>query len=170
MLTVNFLREIFSYDPATGIFTWNVREGIHKSWNTKYAGKETGSLDAYGYLVLRINGKTYKAHRVAWAYVTGDWPPTEIEIDHKNGIRSFNAFKNLRLANDQQNAVNAKIRKDNKSGAKGVSWHHRNQKWQAQINEDGRRTSLGYFNTVEAAKVTYQKRAEQLYGEFVRAL
>lgn len=166
-MDVDNLKKMLSYDPKSGIFTWKTRDDVPDSWNTKYAGLQAGSIDAYGYVVLRICAKTYKAHRIAWLYMTGSTPPDGIEIDHRNGIRSDNSFSNLRLANDEQNAVNARIRHDNRSGVKGVSWHRRIGKWQAQINEHGKRRSLGYFDQIASAQAAYETRAAELHGEFV---
>lgn len=169
-LTAEYLRDILIYDIVYGDFVWKFREDVPASWNTKYAGKIAGSLDAQGYWVIRINNGHYKAHRLAWTYITGEDIPKEIEIDHKNGKRSENDFFNLRKADDVQNAVNAGIRKDNKSGYKGVSWHRRSGKWQAQINDNGIRKSLGYFDLPEEASQTYQIRAREMHGEFVRKI
>lgn len=169
MPSTTFLRGILDYDPLTGVFVWRVRFDVPEAWNTKFAGQKAGSIDADGYWVIRIGKKVYKGHRMAWTYVTGQTLSEEIEIDHRNGVRLDNSFDNLRLANDQQNAVNAKIRRDNHSGAKGVSWHRARSKWQVQINENGRRRNIGYFDDIETARATYQKRAVALHGEFVRA-
>lgn len=168
MPSTTFLRGILAYDPVTGDFTWRERFDVPAWWNSRYAGQSASNTDTYGYRVLRINGKTYKAHRIAWVYVTGRAIPEGAEIDHKNGVRSDNRFDNLRLASDEQNAANAKMRRDNKSGMKGVSWHRRVGKWAAQINVNGRRKHLGYFDTVESAHVVYQKHAVALHSSFVR--
>jgi len=170
MLTHDELKSIFSYDPFAGHFLWKHRNDVPAWWNTKYAGKRAGSLDAYGYVVLRINARTFKAHRIAWFYVIGEMPKTDVEIDHINGNRLDNSIANLRLANDLQNAANSGVRRDNISGVKGVSWHRRAGKWQAQINECGRRTSLGYFDKISDAAIAYQERAKIVHGEFARVV
>lgn len=168
MVTHNELKSILAYDPATGNFTWKFRADVPAWWNTKYVGNRAGSIDAHGYLVLRINSQTFKAHRIAWFYMMGEMPKTDLEIDHINGDRLDNSSSNLRIANNLQNAANAGIRCDNSSGVKGVSWHRRIHKWQAQINECGRRTSLGCFDSISAAHRAYQERALLIHGEFVR--
>jgi hypothetical protein len=155
------------YEPDTGYFFWNTREDVGRWWNLRYSGKKVGGLDAYGYLTTSIGGETIKLHRLAWIYVHG-YIPDNMEVDHVNGDRSDNRIKNLRLADDWQNAVNAATRKDNKSGAKGVSWHSRANKWQAQINIEGKRKSLGYFDDIYAASNAYKVKAEEVFGPFMR--
>lgn len=169
MFSHDDLKDMLDYDPATGHFTWKSRADTPVWWNSKYAGKRAGSLDAYGYCVLRINSRTYKAHRIAWFYMTGAMPSKDVEIDHINGDRIGNSFANLRLADDWQNAANAKTRKDNTSGAKGVSWHKRIGKWQAQISDAGKHKSLGYFESISKAQEAYRNRSLELHGEFARA-
>ena len=166
--SAEYFRQVLHYDRLTGVFTWKHRDGIHRSWNTKYAGKVAGSVDADGYWIIRLDSRTYKAHRVAWVYENGGDIHEDVEIDHRNGDRMNNSISNLRVANDAQNAANAKVRIDNKSGAKGVSWHRRIGKWQAQINECGKRRSLGYYDTVEQASSAYRERARALHGDFAR--
>jgi hypothetical protein len=169
MLTREYVESILDYNSDTGVFTWRRRPDAPLWWNVRYAGQIAGGRDAHGYLTLRIADRAYKAHRVAWCCVTGSMPPADAEIDHVNGDRKDNRAANLRLADDQQNAANARIRKDNKSGFKGVSWHRRLRKWQAQINDGGKRRSLGYFDNPEAAKRAYDTRAREMHGEFARA-
>lgn len=169
-VTASYIRELLVYDMIFGDFVWRFREGVPAWWNTKYAGKIAGSEDADGYWIIRIDRKTYKAHRLAWVYVTGEDLSEEIEIDHRNGCRKDNGFFNLRKADNTQNAVNAGLRHDNQSGFKGVSWHKHRRRWQAQINERGKRKSLGYFESAEVASRAYQIRAEELHGEFVRKM
>ena len=99
-LTVERLRELLSYDPATGKFLWRVGRQCMR------AGAVAGATEVQGYRVIKIDGKIYKAHRLAWLYVTGEWPPEE--IDHKNTDPQDNVWSNLRLATHSQNQANAK--------------------------------------------------------------
>jgi len=92
------------------------------------------------------------------------WPATE--IDHHNGNKSDNRWFNLRRATHAENAQNAVLRIDNRSGYKGVNWRPTNGKWQARIQYSGRRVSLGYYDTVEEAHAAYVSAASRLHGEF----
>lgn len=89
-LTSEVLREKLLYDPITGTFT-------HLRNHAKVkAGQQAGSLDDRGYRQIVISGKFYYAHRLAWFYMTGEWPVSE--VDHKNLEKDDNVWTNLRAA------------------------------------------------------------------------
>lgn len=161
------LKILVHYCEDTGIVSWKARDFGPGWWNSRYAGRPVGAKDAEGYLITSVKGRVIKLHRLIWIYVHGDIPEG-IEIDHINGDRQDNRLSNLRLATDQQNAVNAGVRIDNKSGYKGISWHKRIGKWQAQINISGKRVSLGYFNDPKTASNAYRERAQAIHGEYAR--
>jgi len=163
-----YLREILTYDPGSGVFLWKFRQGVPCSWNTKYAGRMAGSQDKHGYWIIRVDHKHYKAHRLAWVYVTGESIPEFTEVDHRDNCRWNNSFANLRLASDLQNAQNSCLRKDNRSGFRGVSWHRAQRKWVAQISHKGTRMCLGYFDSPETAFEKFKVEATRLRGEFAR--
>lgn len=163
---LEFILELFYCNPETGILVWkNPRN------NRISAGKIAGWMDDQGYLYvqLRINGKdkTFSIHRLVWFVATGVDPGAK-QIDHIDGNRSNNQIKNLRLANHIENAQNAKKRRDNSSGYKGVSWCKQKNKWRARISVTGRRFFLGHFDTPELAHMAYCKAAAELHGEFAR--
>ena len=89
-------------------------------------------------------------------------------VDHKNGDTLNNRRSNLRLADKRKNAINAKKRRDNKSGFKGVCWSVPGNRWRAYGKKDGKQVHLGYFDTPQEAHQAYRKFAEVEYGEFAR--
>lgn len=93
---------------------------------------------------------------------------TSQNIDHKDGNILNNQRENLRSATKSQNQANSKIRKDNSSGYKGVSFYRNYRKWVAQIRVKGRNMILGYFSTPEEAALTYDKAARKFFGEFAK--
>jgi hypothetical protein len=160
ILTQNRLKELLEYNPKTGIFIWRVNRG-----RTAKIGTQAGTPTEKGYLAIEIDGRTYRAHRLAWLYMTGRWPASE--IDHKNGIRNANWFDNLREATHGNNCYNRGSNRNNTSGFKGVVLHG-SGKWQATIRVDRRRIHLGSFPTPEAASAVYEAKAAELFGEFKR--
>ena len=99
-MTQEKLKSLLDYNPETGVFTWKRRTDIENlrirnGWNSKYAGRQAGSKVKTPHLpYIRIAG--YLAHRLAWLYMTGEWPEEGKEIDHINGDASDNRFCNLK--------------------------------------------------------------------------
>lgn len=152
-----FLHEALLYAPVEGSFTWKVRPQEHfktrRGWNVfngAYAGKPAGHLSAEGYLVIGLQKKAFKAHRLAW-FMSHGGLPADRQIDHKNRQRSDNRLKNLRLVGALENAQNASIRSDNTSGLPGVCLHKQTGKWLAQISVNNRQTHIGLFASPQQA-------------------
>lgn len=158
-LTAEQLRDVLNYDPATGIFTWKKMNRRH--W---LLGTVAGCPHSRGYVKIFVKGHTYFAHRLAWLYVRGEWPPEE--VDHINGDRSDNRISNLRLATRSQNRANTFLRTDNTSGIKGVSMHSTSKRWRARVYRNGVETHLGFFNTKEEAAEAYRVAALESFGQF----
>ena len=160
-LTAERLRKLLTYDPKTGLFHWKLmRKGLSEKRGTE-AG---GSRNTYVYIC--VDYKSYGAHRLAWLYMTDEWP-TKI-IDHINGNRSDNKWINLRQATPSQNIANSGMRTNSTSGYKGVSYHRRAKKWVAQIGYEGQNLYLGVYDTPEQAAEVRRKKATLLYGEFAK--
>lgn len=153
------LIELLIYDPETGAFTWRTQFN-----NCVKKGSLAGTLCTSGYVLICLDGRRYKAHRLAWLYVYGRFPSKD--IDHINRVRSDNRILNLREASDHQNGQNRSINKNNKSGFKGVCWHKATGKWQASIRVNYKTIHLGLFDTIELAAKA-RKEAEALHFTFV---
>lgn len=113
-------------------------------------GEPVGCKDAYGYLIVGVNYKLYKVHRIIWEMKNGAIPKGLV-IDHINQDKSDNRLLNLRLATKSQNALNAKVRSDNQQKCTGVSWKKDKKKYKAYITLNGKQRHLGYFNDKEDA-------------------
>lgn len=107
------LSRLLEYQQDTGVFVWRVSRG-----NGIDCGDSAGYLCPRGYQILRVDGGTYKAHRVAFLLMTGRWPKGV--VDHINGDFGDNRWENLRDTTQSVNNRNAKRRRDNKSGIPGV--------------------------------------------------
>lgn len=154
MLTQAELKKLLIYDPATGIFVWRVARKDR-------IGKKAGALNGFGHRQIRLKGKLYMAHRLAWLYLHGEWPQTN--IDHINGIPDDNRINNLRLATSKQNQENVKLRVDNASGCRGVSWNYREGKWVARVQHHKQRINVGKFDLLRDAVQAVKQVRNQLY-------
>ncbi|WP_088504320.1 HNH endonuclease [Burkholderia ubonensis] len=162
VLTAERLRELLDYDPDSGLFTRRV-----VVCNGTKVGEIAGSLNDRGYVCISVDGRTYKAHRLAFLWMTGSFPV--YEVDHEDLNRSNNRWKNLRSATHSQNISNAKKYSTNTSGEKGVeSWHGRGGQWRAVIRINGKRKHLGYFDDFELAVEFRRLAADMIFGDFAR--
>lgn len=169
LLSPELLQKLVRYDPETGKIFWRKRpeimfatRGHAGTWNTRFAEKEAFTAhDNAGYRVGKICGKSYRAHRVAWAVQFGSWP--EDQVDHINGNPSDNRLENLREVDHAENAKNRAIGSDSTSGVMGVCWYKRDSKWMAHIRENGKFINLGCFNDFHDA-VSARKAAEAKHG------
>lgn len=159
--TGSALEKLFSYDPQTGIFT-------HRTWRgprSRGPGSVAGCRMQNGYIVIGLpGGGKQTGHRLAWLWMTGKWPPAE--IDHINGDRSDNCFSNLRKATRVQNCRNGGIRCNNSTGHVGVAWDASRRKYTAKIGVAGLTINLGRFVSLDEA-VSARCAAEiKHFGEF----
>ena len=147
LITQKRLKEILDYDLNTGIFVWKV------SLNRKIIiGSIAGCLDRFGYILIGINKKSYRAHRLAWLYVYGIWPINE--IDHINGNTGDNKITNLRDVTCNINKQNRQFaQRNNKLGVLGVS--PQGKLFRARITINRKYKHLGSFDTVESAHEKY---------------
>ena len=173
--TLEYLRSLLSYDQLTGKFRWlvyrNSRHGIcpgDVAGTLKGDGKD-GRHDG-GYIQIVVDQHQYRAHRLAWWFMTGTPPPKGIDVEHKNRDRADNRWENLRLATRSQNNCNAKTRRDNRSGVKGVHPNARayGKPWFARITMNKRIIHLGFFDTIEEAAEARRLAEIKYHGEFRR--
>jgi len=155
MITQERLKEALYYDPEIGIFTWLI-SGV----GSAKAGVTAGYRNDSGYILLEIDCKAYRVHRLAWFYTHGEWP---IQIDHINHIKNDNRLINLRSVTHRENGINQSIHSSNTSGITGVCWCKSKNKWIARIHVHGKQCNLGaYKDKFEA--ICARKSAEFKYG------
>lgn len=158
MIDASRLRQILEYDPETGVWRW---QACHQRY-----GWPAGCRNKAGYLRIHVGGKLEYAHRLAFLYMTGEMPD---QVDHIDGDRANNAWRNLRETDASRNAANAKLARNNKVGLKGVSWCQSANRYQASICCQKQQRHLGFFDSPEAAHAAYVVAANRLFGEFARA-
>lgn len=154
-------REHIRYDPDTGYFWWI------KPAKKRRLDRPAGCVSKdTGYRLICLFGKLVRAHRLAWLFMTGEWPDTD--VDHENRNRDDNRWSNLRLATRTQNNANSKRPKTNTSGYKGVFWHKNYRKWVARIQINGKGMYLGARDDPEEAHKLYVAAANKYFGHFAR--
>ncbi len=145
------LKSAIHYDPETGVLF----------------RKSDGGLPyvRYGYQTIVLDKVSYRVHRLAWAYMTGEWP--DAMLDHRDLDGTNNRWSNLRLATSYLNQMNKKKSRKNTSGFKGVR-QLKGGLWVARIKHAGKTLHLGKYETAEAASDAYFAEAQRLAGEFAR--
>jgi len=154
---INTLLDLFEYNPKTGVVT----RKISASRNTR-KGDVVGSTDKYGYLVVDVNRKKYRLHRLIWAIYYKQMPDKNIYIDHINRIKNDNRIENLRLVSNQENMHNMS-KKGGSSSFVGVCFEKKVNKWKASIGVNNKKKHLGHFdNEIDAANA-YIKAKKELH-------
>ncbi len=154
-LSAESLRELLHYDLETGLFT-----RIGKAGRKGKIGAAVGWEDKDGYIQVGVLCRNYRAHRLAWLYVTGDWPRED--VDHINGIRGDNRWSNLRAVTRAVNMQNVRrARKDSSIGLIGVEKNGGG--YSARIKTSTERLYLGFFDTPEEAHAAYLDAKRRLH-------
>jgi hypothetical protein len=158
-IAVERLREIMSYCPESGELRWLIRPAYCMK-----AGDVAGSLNKKnGYVQVKVDGRSYQAHRLIWLYAYGVWPT--FHIDHINGCKSDNRLANLRDVTQSQNMLNQHgPHKDNRCGVLGVYKRSDTGLYRAGIQKDGRLINLGCFESLEEAATARSRAMAQLFG------
>ena len=146
---VELLRELFEYNPHTGVLINRVRR------SNRLPGERAGTRRPAGYWLVGVGGKMYLLHRVAWKWWFGEEP--EDFLDHKDTNPENNAIHNLRVSDYSGNAANVKKRRGYLAGT-----YKEGNKWSAKCGGD----YLGVFDDRKEAHRAYVQRHLQKFGEF----
>lgn len=149
MITASDLRDALNYDPESGEFTW-----ARPKSNRMKPGDRAGAPNNLGYVLVTLGWKKYRAHKLAWLYVTGVWPT--FEIDHIDGNRGNNRWSNLRRSDRTLNTLNQRDARSHKSksGVRGVVI--KSDGYEARITVYGEARNLGKFETADEASAAYE--------------
>jgi hypothetical protein len=144
------------YEKQTGVFRARFGNSKSKAWRI------VGSKESKGYLQIKIKDRLYMAHRLAWVYETGQDPTLlNMQIDHIDQDKTNNAFANLRLVTNKQNAENRSLNSRNKTGIRGV--YMEKNLFVAELCNNYKRIKLGRFKTLDAAKAAVEKARRDLF-------
>lgn len=160
MLSWERLHRILRYDPVTGVWTW-----LHpETMNKKPISAVAGTISVHGYRIITFEGVKYRAARLAWFYMTGEWPAEE--IDHENRIKDDDRWINLRDASRSENSLNRDLQSNNTSGARGIHWNIEKEKWYMAVKKDGVSHFGGNFDFLDEAIEARNLLALELQGPF----
>lgn len=154
-LSLDELKRRLSYNPETGVFLVKLPRGGRR------AGTVAGGLRTLGYRTVNLLGFHYKEHRLAWFYVHGTWPSSQ--LDHVNGVRSDNRLSNLRECSQAENSQNHGTSRASKTGVTGVRFLPRDSVYHASITVAGKAHHLGSFNELSAATSARVEAKSQLH-------
>lgn len=165
-VSVERLKEVLSYNRDTGVFIWKKKTAPR--CNRINPGAVAGTSDRGGYRLISIDGCTYKAHRLAWLYETGEMP--SLYIDHINGCTDDNRISNLREATPSENQQNRSAAPINNKSCGLLGATKSGSKWLAQIGHKGKNINLGLFDSAKEAHEAYMaaKKLIHPFGEIAR--
>lgn len=145
IIAADRLKQLVHYDPDAGKFARLIQ---------RTSAKSTGWPDKAGYLYMMLDGRSYPLHRLAWLYMTGRWPGGD--IDHIDGVKTNNRFRNLRDVPTNFNMQNERrARINNRFGLMGVQFRKDRGKYIAVLKVDGSTRRFGAFDTPEEAHAAY---------------
>lgn len=156
MPTQELLKYHFTYDPQTGILRWKV-----PTCKRTRVGDVAGSHREY--ITIKLFGKEYPAHRLAWLYTYGHLPKL---IDHKNRNKYDNRLSNLRIATHSENAYNKSIASNNTVRIAGTYFDGKRKVWRVRIQCNGKRIHVGTFTNKKDAAVARAVAERNYFGEF----
>lgn len=155
-LSIEYLKTLFEYRDG------HLYRLITISSNAK-RGDRAGTIDKSGYVIIRVNRKHYKEHRLIFLMHHGYLPE---QIDHIDGTKDNNRIENLRPATNSQNQFNKTKRTKNNSGLKGVHWNKSKNKYISQCSVNGTKHYLGQFDDKYVAYETVCNFRKLYHGEF----
>ncbi len=162
MLSFDELRSILNYDPETGLWSWRNPKAINKA----PIAQSAGTISVHGYRIITYRGRKYRSARLAWLYMTGNWPSEE--IDHENRDTTDDRWINLREASRSQNALNRDVQGNNSSGLRGIHFDCERGKWFVQVKVKGINHFIGRYDEVDEAVVARNAAVAELHGAFAQ--
>lgn len=157
---IDAIRQVLHYDNLTGIFTRKVPSRIQKVGDVAGTRVKSSTKPGKFYIRVGVLGRYFWAHRLAVAWVTGQWPT--YEVDHADQNSENNAWDNLVEATKKENSKNLGKYRNNTSGFPGIAVRP-NGKYMARIMSNKKSISLGDWDTVDEAMLA-RDTAKKIYG------
>jgi hypothetical protein len=159
ILTAQKVREILHYDPDTGVWTW-----LRPPAKNILVGSVAGTISVHGYRIITFQGVKYRSGRLAWLYMTGEWPVEE--IDHDNRDKTDDRWCNLLDKSRSNNALNRDLQVNNFSGTRGIHFDTARGLWQVQVKKDNVSHFGGRYDDYNEAVIARDELASKLHGSF----
>lgn len=160
-IPIDRVRAVLRYEPWTGNLYWT-----EKITDKVTVGARAGCATKL-YIFIGLDGKLYAAHRVAYAWMTGEQPPPV--LDHHDLNTKNNRWENIRPATHSTNGANRPHQKNSQTGVKGVHYYpDRKKPWLARLQCQGALRLNKYFATQDEAVAAYRSAADEWFGEFAR--
>lgn len=156
MITQERVKELFDYNPDTGVF----KRRVNVNGGGK-AGTVIVRTISQPYARCRVDFDTYYVHRLIFLYMTGTFPD---QVDHVDHNTDNNKWNNLRAVSQDENQINKKLDKRNKHGLPGVYKEY--NKWRTYFCINKKQTVVysGYdFFEACCARKSYEAK----YGYFL---
>lgn len=157
MIDLNTINELFEYKD--GNLYWK-----KSRTSTIKVGQKVGT-DCGHCLRVTVNKVPYKVHRVIFFMHYGYLPRL---VDHKDGNYKNNKIDNLREATHQENNRNQKLKPNNTSGCKNVTWNKTANKWQVGFTINKKFKYLGTYDDLELADLVATEARDKYFGKFAR--
>jgi hypothetical protein len=162
-MDANHIRAVLDYDPKAGVMTWIAPSKHHNRLTGTEAGTSQRGQTGKAYWKIAINGRKFGRSRLAFAWMTGEWPPHM--VDHIDGNSLNDAWANLRHATVLENAWNHQRRAKKSSLPMGVRTTAAGR-YAARLAVNKVMLHLGAFDSPEAAEAAYRQARKVHYGDF----
>lgn len=155
---VEDLRELFSYDPNSGVITRKVQQG-------NYPAGSICKAKLGDYLKVKVYGKDVLQHRLAWYLHYGTQPPAQ--LDHRDLDKQNNRISNLRASDASTNQMNIAVHKRSQTGIKGIMPVRGGTMYRAEVCVEGKRYQK-HSKSIAVLQLWLESKRVELHNEFTR--
>ena len=178
-IPLSYIKSVIKIDPdSPSGLTWLPRPNTINVWNARFANNHAGCKHTNvktGYqrwgVSIAYNGKQFRliCSRIIFLLHHGYLTKGKC-IDHEDNNALNNKIENLRESTHSQNSRNSKLKKNNTSGIKGLSWKKKIQRWVAEVHANSKKIYIGCFleSEKENAKKAIEEARKKLHGDFGR--